>query len=273
MERYFAKSHDGVRIRYEIRGAGAPLALVMGFGGSMRAFGEPFIQLIAREFKTIVIDNRGTGESDKPSGPWTVVDMAADLASVLDHVGVERAHVFGISMGGMIAQEFAVSRPECVSRLVLASTTAGRSRGVSGSPAAVAKLVPPPGLTPAEAIRRAHEASCSKEFVESPHGRTFVDAMVEELLKYPLTPMRTLIAQGGAVAQFDAFDRLDRLTAPTLLIHGDRDEILPHRNSEILHERIRGSELHLIAGVGHMIVWEAPEEVAETVIDFMRRTM
>ena len=131
---FTAHSKDGTRIHYEIRGQGAPLALIFGYAGSSRGWGEPFLKLLATRFRTILIDNRGTGESDKPEKPFSMADMAADAASVLDHAGVERAHVMGISMGGMIAQEFALNHPARLRGLVLGCTLCGLAHGVAGDP-------------------------------------------------------------------------------------------------------------------------------------------
>src|ERR1700693_6137450 len=109
--RDFAESKDGLKLRYEIRGHGDPVALIMGFSGSSRGWGEPFLKLMEARFKIFVIDNRGTGESDKPDAEFTLRDMAAYIAAVLDHAKTPRAHIFGISMAGMIAQEFVLAYP------------------------------------------------------------------------------------------------------------------------------------------------------------------
>ena len=114
--RDFAESKDGLKLRYEIRGEGEPVALIMGFSGSGRGWGEPFLKLMEARFKIFVIDNRGTGESDKPDTEFTLGDMAADIAAVLDHAKTPRAHIFGISMGGMIAQEFVLAYPAAHAR-------------------------------------------------------------------------------------------------------------------------------------------------------------
>src|ERR1700758_4908612 len=98
--RDFAQTRDGLKLRYEIRGNGDPVALIMGFSGSGRAWGEAFLSGMEKRFKIFVIDNRGTGESDQPDVAWTLGDLAADIAAVLDHAKTPRAHIFGISMGG-----------------------------------------------------------------------------------------------------------------------------------------------------------------------------
>ena len=130
--RDFARTKDGLKLRYEIRGAGEPVALIMGFSGSGRGWGEAFLKLMEARFKIFVIDNRGTGESDKPDAEFTLGDLAADVAAVLDHAKTPRAHIFGISMGGMIAQEFALAYPERTRGLVLGCTNCGASHSIAG---------------------------------------------------------------------------------------------------------------------------------------------
>ena len=132
--RDFAQTKDGLKLRYEIRGKGEPVALIMGFSGSGRGWGEPFLKLMEARFKIFVIDNRGTGESDKPDAEFTLGDLAADIAAVLDHAKTPRAHIFGISMGGMIAQEFALAYPERTRGLVLGCTNCGASHSVPADP-------------------------------------------------------------------------------------------------------------------------------------------
>jgi pimeloyl-ACP methyl ester carboxylesterase len=151
--RDFAQSKEGLKLRYEMRGAGEPVALIMGFSGSGRGWGEPFLKLMEARFKIFVIDNRGTGESDKPDAEFTLGDLAADIAAVLDHAKTPRAHIFGISMGGMIAQEFALAYPERSRGLVLGCTNCGSSHSVTADPAALANLIPAPGMDPIEAAR------------------------------------------------------------------------------------------------------------------------
>jgi 3-oxoadipate enol-lactonase len=115
--REFARNKDGLKLRYEVRGSGAPVALIMGFSGSGRAWSERFLNLLENRFRLVVIDNRGTGESDKPDVAWTLRDMADDVAAVLEHAKLRQTHIFGISMGGMIAQEYALNYPDRVQRL------------------------------------------------------------------------------------------------------------------------------------------------------------
>ncbi|MGH7933381.1 MAG: alpha/beta fold hydrolase [Candidatus Binataceae bacterium] len=267
--RAFCNGKDGVKIRYEVRGQGTPLAMIMGYSASGRAWGEPLLQLLEKRFTTIVIDNRGTGESDKPDQPWTVVDMAADAVAVLDALKLARAHIFGISMGGMIAQELALNFSTRVHGLILGCTNSGMAHAVMGDPAAVASLSPTSDLPLMEQARRALTACCSTGFVASEQGRRFIDERLADLGKYPVTPLHTYARQWDAITKFDTFDRLCAIKASTLVITGSDDTIVPAKNSEILQERIAGAKLHEIKGASHLFFWEAQAETATAVAAFL----
>lgn len=267
----FCKGRDGTKIRYEVRGQGDPLALIMGYSGSSRTWGEPFISAISRRFSTILIDNRGTGESDHPDRPWTLPDMADDVVAVLDDAGVARAHVYGISMGGMIAQEFALHHPERLRGLILGCTNCGFANSVLAPPEATAALAPNPDEPLAQQARRMLEACCSPAFVASPMGQRIIDERIKEMSAYPATPLHSYRRQWEAIAAFDSFARLGRIKAPTMVITGSADPIVPAANSDLLHRGIPGSKIHSIEGAGHLFFWEAPEESAEAPGDFLAR--
>jgi 3-oxoadipate enol-lactonase len=265
----FAQSRDGVRIHYEIRGQGQPLALIFGYAGSSRGWGEPFLKLLESRFQTIVIDNRGTGESDKPEKPFSVADMAADAASVLDHAKIERAHVMGISMGGMIAQEFALNHPSRLRGLVLGCTLCGFAHSVVGDPEALAALQVNPNEPLAAQVERLLAACCARPFLDSARGQAVLRERVAEVMNYAVTPLHTYQLHWGAVAGFDTFDRLPHIKAPTLVITGTSDLLVPDANSDIISARIPGSHLQKISGAGHVFFWEAPEESAAAVTRFL----
>jgi 3-oxoadipate enol-lactonase len=267
--RDFAQTEDGLKLRYEVRGHGEPIALIMGFSGSGRGWGEPFLKLMEARFKIFVIDNRGTGESDKPDAEFTLGDMAADIAAVLDHAKTPRAHVFGISMGGMIAQEFALAYPTRTRGLVLGCTNCGASHSAAADPAAIANLMPVPDMDPAEQARRAFSVACGKAFLNSAAGEATLAQAIAEMGNYPVTPMHTFMRQGQAIGGFDSFARLGQIKSPTLIIHGDDDAIVPFPNAEILHGAIAGSKTHRLKAAGHMFFWEAPEETARVAGDFL----
>ncbi len=267
--RAFAQSKDGLKLRYEVRGAGDPLALVFGYSGSGRGWGEPFLRLLEARFKLLVIDNRGTGESDKPDKPFSVADMADDVAAVLEHGGVDRAHVLGISMGGMIAQEFALRHPHRLRGLVLGCTLCGFAHGVPGDPETLAALQVKADQPLEQQIERLLAACCARPFLASARGQAVLKARLAEMMDYPITPLQTFALQWGAIGGFDTYDRLGRISAPTLVVTGTADLLVPDRNSEIIAERIPGARLQKIAGAGHVFFWEEPEQSAEAAIKFL----
>jgi pimeloyl-ACP methyl ester carboxylesterase len=267
--RDFAQTKDGLKLRYEIRGQGDPVALIMGFSGSGRGWGEAFLKLMEARFKIFVIDNRGTGESDKPDAEFTLSDLAADIAAVLDHAKTPRAHIFGISMGGMIAQEFVLAYPERTRGLVLGCTNCGSSHSIAADPAAIANLIPAPGMDPIEAARRAFSVACGKAFLNSEAGQAILNQAIADMGNYPTTPLDTLMRQGQAVAGFDSFARLGQIKSPTLIIHGDDDSIVPYPNAEVIHGAIAGSKKHTLEAAGHMFFWEVPEETVRVAGDFL----
>ena len=267
--RDFAESRDGLKLRYEVRGEGEPVALIMGFSGSGRGWGEPFLKLMEARFRIFVIDNRGTGECDKPDTEFTLGDMAADVAAVLDHAKTPRAHVFGISMGGMIAQEFVLAHPARTRGLVLGCTNCGASHSIAADPAAIANLMPVPGMDPLELARRAFSVACGKAFLNSAAGQATLVQAIVEMGNYPMTPMYTFMRQGQAIGGFDSFARLGQIKSSTLIIHGDDDSIVPYPNAEVLQGAIAGSKKHTLKAAGHMFFWEAPEETVRVAGDFL----
>ncbi|MGA9722939.1 MAG: alpha/beta hydrolase [Candidatus Binatus sp.] len=267
--RDFAQTRDGLKLRYEIRGNGEPVALIMGFGGSGRGWGEPFLKLMEARFKIFVIDNRGTGESDSAQAEFTLGDLAADVAAVLDHAKTPRAHIFGISMGGMIAQEFVLAYPSRTRGLALGCTNCGSRHSIAADPAAIANLIPAPGMVPVEQARRAFSVACGKAFLNSGAGQAILDQAIAEMGNYPMTPMVTFMRQGQAIGGFDSFARLGQIKSPTLIMHGDDDSIVPYPNAEVLRGAIAGSKKHTLRAAGHMFFWEVPEEAVRVAGDFL----
>jgi 3-oxoadipate enol-lactonase len=265
----FAQSKDGTRLHYEIRGQGEPLALIFGYAGSSRGWGEPFLKLLEARFKTIVIDNRGTGQSDKPEQPFSLADMAADAASVLDHAKIDRAHVMGISMGGMIAQEFALHHPARLRGLVLGCTMCGVAHSVMGDPETLAALQVNPAEPLAPQVERLLAACCAKPFVASAGGQAVLKERVAEVMNYPMTPIHTYQLHWKAIEGFDVFDQLPQIKSPTLVITGTSDLLVPDANSDIIKERIPGARIHKLPGAGHVFFWEVPGDTAAAVTKFL----
>jgi len=251
-----------VRIVWEAQGDGAPVLLVQGLGYTRSGWG-PAREALARRYRVLSFDNRGIGESEVPPGPYTVAQLAADAASVLDEAGVARAHVVGASLGGMAAQEIALSYPDRVERLVLACTTPG-GNGSYPMPLQTQRLiVESVGMKPQVALRR---------FVENALAPGAPTALADEIYAYRLANPPNAAgwgAQAAAGASWDAFGRIDRIAAPTLVISGTHDNVVDARNSRVLADRIPNARLELIEGAGHMLFWERPDEFVPLVTEFL----
>ncbi|HWV84746.1 MAG TPA: alpha/beta hydrolase [Capillimicrobium sp.] len=250
----------GVRIAYARRGAGPPVLMLHGLGYAAAGWG-PAADALAERFELLLVDNRGIGASDAPPGPYTAAQLAADAVAVLDDAGVERADVVGISLGGMAAQELAISWPQRVGRLVLAATTPGGPRSHPW-PDATARLL-------------AGEANGDvRRLVADALGPGTPEAIVDRILDVrarTAQPIEAWRAQAAASAAFDAYDRLGAIAAPTLVIHGDADTVIDHRNAALLARLIPGARAELVPGGGHLLPWDHPDRFAAIVAGFLQR--
>ncbi len=226
-----------------------PLLLIMGLGGSRLGWGEALLDPLSDACDLLLVDNRGAGRSDKPDGPYSMAQMASDAVAVLDAAGVERAHLFGVSMGGMIAQHVALDHPARVAKLVLGCTFSGGHEAISASDDILDYLSPPLQMAALAAALWGLPASYTPEFIE--HERSFLEERMKRLIAEP-TPRACVDAQARAIRKTHrTFARLPEISAKTLLITGDRDELIPPQNSDILVERIPHARLHVIDGAAH----------------------
>jgi pimeloyl-ACP methyl ester carboxylesterase len=262
-----AKAGD-INIEYYIEGEGPPLLIIRGFSSDCSNWGDAFLDPLRAQFKVIRFSNRGTGLTDKPEGPITVRHMADDAANLLTALGIERAHIFGVSMGGMIAQEIALNHPRKVNGLVLGCTIPGGPQTVGAGPEIVSMLMPDTGMSREDQMRKAWPALVVPAFIET--HRDFLEVMMRLALEHP-TPVETFLKHSEAVRGFDAFDRLPQIAAPTLVIHGDSDVLLQHQNGALVAGLIPNSEFRTIEGVGHMFFWEKPAESASAIAEFLSR--
>lgn len=254
-----------MKIAWERHGSGEPLLLIHGLGYARWGW-EPVLPGLSERFDVVSFDNRGIGESDAPPGPYTVAEMAADAVQVLGEAGIERAHVVGTSLGGMVAQELALAYPDRLDRLVLACTTPGGPNAHPMPQVTVTLMTEAATLEPAVALRR---------FVENALAPATVAAhpeLVDRIMAHRLATAQhpaAWAAQAAAGATFDAYDRLGALTAPTLVQHGDADVVVDPRNADLLVELLPDARLERIAGTGHLFFWEAPERFVSSVSAFL----
>jgi 3-oxoadipate enol-lactonase len=249
----FAQS-GAVRLHWESTGEGAPVLLVMGLGMTATGWWRT-VPVLAESFRAIAFDNRGVGRSDRPEGPYSVPQMADDAVAVLDAAGEERAQVYGISLGGMIAQEVALRHPDRVAGLVLGATTPGGERAEHASEATVAFFRRRGEMPAEEAVWASVPYNYGPETRRSRAGLIGED--VERRLRYPVEP-EPYEAQLEAALSHDALDRLGAVAAPTLAVHGEEDRMVPVGNGRILAEAIPGAELAVWPGAGHLYPTDEP---------------
>jgi 3-oxoadipate enol-lactonase len=263
-----ARAADGTRIAWRAYGEGEPVVLVMGFMGSGHAWFRLLPHLAAQR-RAIVLDNRGTGDSDRPLGLWSMADLAGDVLAVLDDAGLDRAHVVGTSMGGMIVQHLALGHPERVRSLALCATSA-RGGGRRGPPPwrMVASLALRPLLGPARTI-----GVVSPLLYSERTRRGSPERFAEELAlrATDATPLATAPAQFAAIARHDTRPRLGRLGMPVLVVHGAEDRLVPATAGRELAGMIPGAELELLPGCGHVLTTDSEAEAAAAIVGFLDR--
>lgn len=257
---------DTARISWEANGPddGQAVLLIMGLAYPA-AMWFRLMPALTERYRVIRVDNRGAGHTgDVPGAPYTVETMAADCLAVLDAADVRTAHVVGISMGGLMAQEIALTAPERVRSLCLLATHPGIAHAVM-NPEAMAILGKRGELTPQEAA----EASVPFNYAPStPRGRIEEDWAV----RLPLAATNEgYLAQATGTSQWDGYDRLDRITSPTLVVHGELDALVPPANGRILADRIPGAELVTVPLANHLLGTDQPEQVSELLVNWLDR--
>ena len=254
--------NQGAKIYWDEEGEGAPVLLIMGLGAASALWWRTRPALSAR-YRTIAFDNRGVGRSDVPPGPYPLPVMASDAAAVLDAAGVGRAHVFGLSMGGMIAQEFALQYPKRVLSLILGCTAPGGPHAVRAEPAATEALRARGTMS----VEEAEQAFIPFLYDESTPRSVVDDDLVRRRACYP-TP-EGYNAQLQGIFMWQAYDRLPQITAPTLVIHGKNDRLVPPGNAELIASRIPGAQLVMIPAANHLFTTDQPAAAHAALLQFL----
>jgi len=259
----------GRSTNYDITGPeGAPVVLLIAGLGAPRRFWEPNIDVFAREFLVVTIDNRDAGENEPDTAAYSMADMADDAVNLLKALDVERAHIVGISMGGFISQHLAIRHPEVVDRLVLVGT--GPAAG-----AALGNPLPPP--TDADWI----EDPSERTRLRSPHNVApgYYDTRPEELEAQGERYRGNGITRDGYARQVaaisdthDVRERLKDISAPTLVVHGEVDPTVPLRGGELIAQGVPGARLLVYPGVGHLPPHEVTEQFNHDVLAFLKET-
>jgi 3-oxoadipate enol-lactonase len=251
---------NGVELYWEHRGSGPRLLFCNGSGTTLQAVG-PLLDLIAARFDLLAWDYRGLGRSGPVTGPYAMADLAADAAGLLQIVGWDMCRVLGVSFGGMVAQEFAVTHPERVERLALACTSAG---GHGGSSYPLHKLQELPPRERAAAQLKLADSRWDERWLEAhPADRALAEALAA-LDRNQQDPAAAAArgAQLEARAGHDVWDRLGAITCPALVGYGNYDMIAPAQNSTAIASRIRGAELRGYEG-GHLFLFQDPSALPD----------
>jgi pimeloyl-ACP methyl ester carboxylesterase len=257
---------DDVSLYYEDTGAGEPLFLISGQGSDHQSW-DPVRDDFAARHRVITFDHRGTGQSDKPNEPaYTTRGFADDAVALLDHLGIARAHAYGISMGGRICQWLGIDHPSRVASLVLGCTTPGNAHGIRRPPEVDALMANRPA-DPDEAAAFLMAQMVSPKWSDA--NPDYV-ATVRERARHRIPTFAQKLHYAASEGH-DTWDLLPTITAPVLVIHGTEDNINPSANGPLLADRIPGAELLMIEGGRHGFFIEFADQATPAVLDFIAR--
>ncbi|HLH78093.1 MAG TPA: alpha/beta hydrolase [Candidatus Binataceae bacterium] len=258
-----------IKLHYETYGTGEPLLLLMGYGMPGAAW-TPILPFLSG-FQCIFFDNRGTGTSERPSGPYSVASMAEDASNLLQALGIGAAHIYGISMGGMIAQQLALDHPAQVKKLILGCTWCGGVHAVRPPEQVLMDLLAGTKLA-ASAPERALDILLPLLY-PAPFLAAHPELKPMLLLALAAVPAitpevaeKTLLS----VAEFESYERLPQISCPVMIIHGDQDQVIPPANAQVLKQRLPQAELWIIPGAGHAFAGFDPVGIHQRIVAWLR---
>jgi pimeloyl-ACP methyl ester carboxylesterase len=255
-----------IQIYYEIHGSGPQtLTLIRGLGADLRAW-FPQIPEFSLHFRTIVFDNRGAGRTDKPNAPYSIKQMADDTQRLLEALEIRRTALLGISMGGMIAQEFAIHYPEKLSCLILGCTTFGGTESVPASKETLAAILAGAGEDEKTRLLQEQAVFCDDTIA---NHRDVITANAEARSQFPI-PQFALFRQADAIRMHDTSTRVGQIQVPTLVMTGTQDRLIPPENSRLIATRIPSAILKELPG-GHLFMTEYPDVFNRTVTGFVNQ--
>jgi len=257
---------NDIQIYYEVHGDGFPLLMITGLSANVDWWDPSLIQELSKNFKVVMFDNRGAGRTDVSDRKYTIKLFADDTAGLMDVLGISRAHVFGVSMGGMIAQELVLNYPEKVEKLVLCSTFCGGKKAVQPS-RKVQELLSADrsAFSPEEIIRMSIPILLTEDFIKK--NPDFVEFIIQQFLKAPISN-EAFTQQAIAITEFDTYDRLSQIRAPTLILHGKKDILIPPENGSILAKAIPNAKLVYFKNSAHELI-EEMEKMIPILLDFL----
>jgi pimeloyl-ACP methyl ester carboxylesterase len=258
-----------LQIAYDVDGRGEPVFLIGGFTMVKESW-ELQVAELAKHFRVITFDNRGVGETTVPSERFSIAEMAADTVGLMDALEIDSAHVFGVSMGGLIAQTLALDHPDRVEKVVLGCTTHGGRHAVQPQKEVMQLLAKAsdPSIPAEESVRMRLPTILAERFIREQPER--LEEFVRVSVQHWPTP-EGAAGQMGALSVFNVKKRLGEIRCPVLVITGVEDRMMPAENSRLLAEGIEGAELYLVEGAGHSFFFEKPDEVNRVLIEFLSK--
>ena len=257
-----------INMYYEVHGQGEGLIFIAGFASSLDVW-RPVIPMFSREYRLVIFDNRGAGRTDAPDIPYTVEMMADDLAGLLDAIGIKKAHIRGVSMGGGIAQVFALRHPKRVVSLVLECTSCAGSQAIPASAEDMEALAKQTIQTPEESTsNQTALLGVTKEFAEK--NPQIIKQVLEFMQQRPASPTGAMRQMQATQLYHGTYENLPEIKVPTLIIHGGADRLVPVENARILASRIPNSELVMFKNTGHFML-EAGDDPNRIILDFLKR--
>lgn len=256
-------NNQGARIYWDAQGEGDPILLIMGLGCASDMWHRTIPEL-SNNYRTILLDNRGIGRSDAPPGPYSISLMADDAAAVLEASAVETAHVFGLSMGGMIAQELVLRHPARVRSLILGATNCGGSNAVHAAPEVIDVLLARAHNNPVDAFWAIapyiYDASTPRELIQEDL----------DMRSHAFPSRESYMAQLDAILNWESHSRLNSIKIPTLVIHGETDQLIPAANADLLATEIPDAKLIKLGKASHVFTTDRPQETTATIMSFLQ---
>ena len=257
---------NDIQVYCEVHGEGFPLLMIMGLGANVDWWDPRMVQELSNKFKLVMFDNRGAGRTDVSDRRYTVKLFADDTAGLMDALGISRAHIIGVSMGGMIAQELVLNYQEKVEKLVLYSTNCGGTKSVLPSPEVLEMLTADrSALSPEEIARMSIPLIFTEDFIKK--NPDFIELSIQQGLKAPISN-EAFTRQLNAIMEFDTYERLSQIKVPTLVLQGKRDVLVPPENGSILAKAIPNAKLVYFENSAHGLT-EEMEKVLRTLLDFL----
>jgi pimeloyl-ACP methyl ester carboxylesterase len=260
---------NDIDIYYEVQGAGFPLVMIMGLGANIDWWDPRLVHELSKNFRLVMFDNRGSGRTDISDKQYSIKLFADDTAGLMDALGISKAHVFGISMGGMIAQELVLNYPEKVEKLVLCATFCGGEKSIQPSPEVLGMLAADRRvLSPEEIARITIPLIFTEEFIKN--NPEFVELTIQQMIKAPISN-EAFMRQLNAITEFDTYNRLPLIKAPTLILHGKKDILVPPENASIMARMIPNAKLFYFENSAHGLV-EEMDKVISVLLDFLTKS-